>query len=850
MTKNTGQAGNRAAAIDGVLADAPEATDHEGVRKFAHRLAGHGLALLLVHPGSKLPADMRAARQRTADDKAAREAARAEGRYTGHRIKSPSGVYLATTDTAVLDGYLDRYVTVHGDDVAINLAVSLSPSRLVVVDADTPEQVAAFRADADAAGLHLGPPTVTTPGQRDARTGEMAHHGGGHWWFTVPEGVELPDRPGTWTAPGGYAVMWGGYVLMPPSVRAEGTYRTTGGVDDLPGWLTEQITMSGRDRIARAQRVRDQVSDGGGGSRDEKIAAFGAGLSWDDILTPHDWMATGTSDPTCGCPTYTAPGVHTSPKSATGHEFGCAGIYSESTDPPLMVWTTDPGEPFASHIRKRGKQTVTRLWAVALLNHDGDMGKAMTAYDLHDDSGLTLGDAEHQGDADDGAPVLPPEFWESRPVLRHIRDAAWSMLASPDATLAIVLATLSASVPPGVRVDTGVRRPMPMHTFAAPVGRTGGFKTSAMEAAEKAITFVPAWSQDVFSNDPPIMVPIGEDELVRRATIGTGQGIIENYMGDVLIAVPETATPRNGRPRTRRQQVRSNVLVVMDEGNGLTKALADANSIVGETLRELWSGVTTGQDNAKAENRRGVKRGTYSFGLIVGFQVSVLARMLGGEHVELGTPQRFLFAWTGAPDIPDEEVADPGVFDVRIPAEPIRLCAALLDRVRAILLPLLRRGGTDSETDSQRVSMLVRLAALLAVLDDRSEVSEDDWRLAENLADNSRAITEYALTAKRTRDTQARKVLRAQQVADAIAVHDATAASGAERAAARIETAIRTEGVGGVRAKWTGDKGIRQTKFKGDDRDDADAGLALLVTERKRARLVEQGRTTWVELLD
>ena len=458
-------------------------------------------------------------------------------------------------------------------------------------------------------------------------------------------------------------------------------------------------------------------------------------------------------------------------------------------------------------------------------------------------------DGEHQGDGN-RAPVLPPEFWESRRALRHIRDAAWSMMASPDAVLAITLATLSASVPPCVRVDTGMNRPMPMHMFAAPVGRSGGFKTSAMEAAELAIKFVPTWTQDVFSTDAPIMVAIGDDDTVHRANGGTGQGIIENYMGNVAIPLSEDAEPRNGsrrRESTRKQQVRSNVLVTIDEGNGLAKDLADTKQIVGETLRELWSGVTTGQDNATAATTRRVKRGSYSFGLIVGFQLPVLARLLGSENVELGTPQRFLFAWTGAPDIPDERVPSPGVLAVTVPVEQIALCPALLDRLHGDLRVLLRNGGTDTETDSQRVSMLVRLAALLAVIDGRTEVSEDDWRLAEMIADTSRSIAEYALALKRGKDTQARKAKRAEEVEDALAVHTATTGSGADRAAVRIEAAIRANG--GVRAKWTGDDGIRRGSFNSEDREDADAGLAQLV-ERNRATVTTTGKTQWVALID
>jgi hypothetical protein len=449
--KNTADTCTRSSEITTVLADAPEATDHVGVRKFARRLAGCGLAVLFIAPNSKVPTDCRAAGKKTADDRAAQNAARAVGRTDWKRAKSDSGVYLATTDTAVLDGYLNRYRGTWDPDCAVNLGVALAASRLVVIDADTPEQVEAWRSDAAAGGNTLGEGTVTTPGKCDPGTGEWSHHGGGHWYFTVPEGVELPESPGVWKAPGGYAVMWGGYVLTPPSVRDEGTYRTTGDVGELPDWLAAQIATSGRERIERAQRVRDRVSDDYDDETTSagKIARWGAGMSWDDILTQHGWMATGRGDSTCGCPTYTAPGLHSSPKSATGHEFGCAGIYVESTDPPLHVWTTDPGEPFAAHIDKRSSRTVTRLWAVALLNHDGQIGEAMTAYDLHDDP-TTLGDAEHQGDGDgdgkqskgrvlrmtwakDIADDVPTWAWEYDGYGRILRGAVCTFAGRPGA---------------------------------------------------------------------------------------------------------------------------------------------------------------------------------------------------------------------------------------------------------------------------------------------------------------------------------------------------------------------------------------------------------------------------------
>lgn len=224
----------RAGAISAAFAAAPNPTDHAAMRTYLNTLAGLELHVVFVHPNSKEPSDMRAPAKRRADDEAAREAAREAGRANWGKVKSPSGVYLASAEAAVLDKYLDKYIKIHGADVAVNLAVALFESRLAVVDCDQAAEVTAYLADA---GLPAGTePTVRSPGQRNA-AGEWKHCDGGHFWFVVPEDIELPTNVEERKAPGGYAVMWGPskYVLIPPSVREEGAYRYgTGGVSAMP----------------------------------------------------------------------------------------------------------------------------------------------------------------------------------------------------------------------------------------------------------------------------------------------------------------------------------------------------------------------------------------------------------------------------------------------------------------------------------------------------------------------------------------------------------------------------------------------------------------------------------------
>lgn len=381
MTQSSPKGGNaaeadRARLLTALLADAPKADDHDDVRAFLHALAGLDCAPLLVYPASKRPADVRTPQKRTAEDRAFREAARAAGHPRPQTLKSPAGVHLATTETAVLDGYLDNYARLFGDDVAVNLAVSLGRSRLVVVDCDTAGQLAAFLADAQAEPATV--PTVRTPGQLGPDGVTLVHRDGGHFYFAVPEGVELPPGPpGSMKVGGddGYSVIWGAgnYVLTPPSVRPEGTYTATGTpVYALPGWLAEAITAHGRSYANAAQLGRARAD-----TADDPVAQWGAGVGWAAILEPAGWMPVGKADG-CGCPTWTAPGVHGNPKSATAHEPGCAK-WTNSPDPPLYVWTDNPGEPWAGRIAATGKPAFSKLQAVALLHYDGKEGNAMDA---------------------------------------------------------------------------------------------------------------------------------------------------------------------------------------------------------------------------------------------------------------------------------------------------------------------------------------------------------------------------------------------------------------------------------------------------------------------------------------
>jgi len=361
-----------ATPLTAILGSGADPTDSAAMRHYVRAACGAGLALLLIRPGTKEPADMRTPRQRNAADRAARDAAREAGRPDWERVRSGSGLTLATTNAETVLRYLDRYVETHGEGTAVNLAIEVGASRLVVVDCDTAEQVAEFLAVSGApADL---PPTVRSPGKRNA-DGQWIHRDGGHFYFTVPDDVELPTDVGSVKlGDTGFVVLWDRrYVLIPPSVRAEGPYELAGREYPLPGWLHEEIRNRCSGRRERAERQRSENTELG-----EAIDAWAATVSWDSILEPLGWIPSGT-DAGCACPVWTAPGEHSSPRSATAHDAGCtSGLWTSEVNAPLHIWTDNPGEPFESWVASHSS-TVTKFQAVALTEFAGNMAEAVDA---------------------------------------------------------------------------------------------------------------------------------------------------------------------------------------------------------------------------------------------------------------------------------------------------------------------------------------------------------------------------------------------------------------------------------------------------------------------------------------
>lgn len=419
-------------AITAVLGSGVDNTNHAAVRSFINSACEAGLSVLLVVPGTKQPFDGRTPAKRKAEDKAAQLAAKEAGRRDWSKAKSPSGLALATSTKTALTrkgGYLDRYIEAFGADCAVNIAVEVGDSRLVIVDCDTLAQKRNFLAVATGDADSQLPPTVVTPGSRDAE-GNWVHSDGGHFWFTVPEGVEMPTNIGslTWGGTDGFAVLWDRrYVLIPPSTRPEGAYEMVGRDYECPTWLLEAINEKA---AARASRTVENAVDS---ELSSSIDEWAETITWDDILEPLGWTPTVRPD-NCGCPVWTAPGEHSSPKSATAHDSGCTlGRYTE-TNAPLHIWTDHDIEPFDEYVSEHGTNTLSKLQAIAYTSYEGSVGKAMegigispAVHEIERETGVNTKDiGSEEAGHDPGEEIVLP-----RPSTDHYDALADSYEATP-----------------------------------------------------------------------------------------------------------------------------------------------------------------------------------------------------------------------------------------------------------------------------------------------------------------------------------------------------------------------------------------------------------------------------------
>ncbi|WP_435279126.1 hypothetical protein [Streptomyces sp. 1222.5] len=566
-------------------------------------------------------------------------------------------------------------------------------------------------------------------------------------------------------------------------------------------------------------------------------------LTFRDILEPEGWTYRGTAAD--GRQKWLRP---------AGSEGAADSDYSLVCDDHVAVnWSERSGLPVGTQAMGR-KLTIPTVWAhlhyagderAAVLDvlaaaFDQDPGPAarklpaplldevrrrcnpprpttQTSDDMWWPGADTEPDTQAPDDEDDTSNtarpgLLPDTFWNARPVFQHIRQAAHSQGCSGDTVLYSTLARLSGMISHHIRAVTGIGGRASLNIFAAMVGTSGAGKSISAACVRD------------------LMHP-ADDDFRDGLPIGSGEGIAECFMGTVDEATGETHQkgPYKGDPVMAkvRKQVRHNAFFYVDEGQTMAKLGERSGSILGETLRRAAIGEALGQTNASEERTRYIAPGSYSLGLLAGFQPSIATILLADAHT--GTPQRFLWGWADDPTIPDNPPPWPGPIEPhpgRIrPEDPVNVDFPVSIK-QMLWRDRVARGRGElevAELDGHAGLMKVKLAALFALLDGRMAASEDDWALAEMVWTSSCAVRDSLV-----RRAEREAALEQQRKTDAkveIELRTHVAKKGADLALERVARLVHRHAaqVGGITY------GGLKKALASRDRAIADKAVALAV---------------------
>lgn len=306
-------------------------------------------------------------------------------------------------------------------------------------------------------------------------------------------------------------------------------------------------------------------------------------------------------------------------------------------------------------------------------------------------------------------------LWQ-RPALAIVSQAAHHRGRSPWAVLGVLLARLAALTPPLVKVPAIVGATSTLNLIVAPTGAPGtGKGTSAMVAAE--------------------LLPFPPEAKVRGPlSIGTGEGIAQAYY--------EIASDPDNERRKVNTRAYNNVLFVADEGQAVAAMASRQGSVLLAALRTTFSGAPLGQANAEGNRYRVLDAGTYAAGVVINLQPETAAPLLADTAA--GTPQRVLFIPAIDPGVPDEAPPWPEAWrithavahalaPVREPASPevhLTVPDAIRHEVRQADLRRSRGQAAGDPWQAHRDLMRLKVAGLLAILEGRLGLTEDDWDAA------------------------------------------------------------------------------------------------------------------------
>lgn len=302
--------------------------------------------------------------------------------------------------------------------------------------------------------------------------------------------------------------------------------------------------------------------------------------------------------------------------------------------------------------------------------------------------------------ASDEQPTLESieeNFWDARENLNLIYTAALAKMTSPWAVLACCAARILALTPPTIRLPAIIGGEGSLNWFGAIVAKSGGGKGAAMAVADRLV--------------------VSDDVYIRGA--GSGEGMIEAYR------------------RASEDNPVTSILFSIDEVDSLASLKDRSGQTTMSVIRSGFSGETLGY-TYRGRAKEAVPRHTYRMTMLVSVQPDRAAALF--DDAGGGTPQRF--QWFIGRD--RRITADPPAWPTR-KGEPLSIpLLSATDLARAagiiavpdIVCDTIRQAraasmsGDDNALDGHALYCREKFAFALALIDGRTEISEEDWKLA------------------------------------------------------------------------------------------------------------------------
>jgi hypothetical protein len=298
-------------------------------------------------------------------------------------------------------------------------------------------------------------------------------------------------------------------------------------------------------------------------------------------------------------------------------------------------------------------------------------------------------------------PVIELDFWNSRPELRIIYDFALAHRVSPWALLGVVIARVIAATPHTIVLPPLIGGPASLNFFLALCGISGAGK-GASDATSK------------------LTIDMGDDPPFHSHRLGSGQGISHAFR-------------ERPKPSADVEWKTHSVYFFLPEVETLAGLYGQKGSILQAELRSLFMGEQIGGFYVDPSKRIEVPEHEYRAALVVGVQPGKASILL--DDTTGGTPQRFL--WMPAtyphPDVKPEAPAKPMRWSLPFVGTSEQFVMDLWDGAAKIIdaAHLARSKGDGDALDGHLLLVQEKVAAGLALLCDKLEITEEFWQLAD-----------------------------------------------------------------------------------------------------------------------